>query len=249
VAISPAEVEWSSLELAAPVLEPYGADVVARIRAAPYVTRFPASLDSSPFPVTLRSQPEPGMPRRPLPDWWDRGGPLVYATFGTVAGTLTAGAAAYRAALDAVRGLPARVLLTIGHATDPAELGPVPSNVHVEAWVDQADVLASADALLCHGGSGTTFGALAAGVPLVFTPLFADQPVNARLVAGAGAGLIADAAGIRAALDTVLADPSYRSAARSIAAEMREHASVDSILDSDALHDAPTWPPSVRSSR
>jgi UDP:flavonoid glycosyltransferase YjiC (YdhE family) len=44
-------------------------------------------------------------------------------------------------------------------------------------------------ATACHGGSGTTLGALAAGLPLVVVPLFADQPVNARRVAAVGAGL------------------------------------------------------------
>jgi len=85
-----------------------------------------------------------------------------------------------------VRGLPVRALLTIGRAADAAKLGPIPENVHVEQWVPQADVLGEAAALVCHGGSGTPFGALAAGLPIVFGPLFADQPVNARLVSAAG---------------------------------------------------------------
>jgi len=54
--------------------------------------------------------------------------------------------------------------------------------VHVEAWVPQADALAAATVVVCHGGSGTTFGTLAAGLPLVIVPMFADQPANARLV-------------------------------------------------------------------
>jgi hypothetical protein len=45
VAISLAEVEWRSLELAAPVL---GDDLVSRLRASPYLSGFPAPLDPSP---------------------------------------------------------------------------------------------------------------------------------------------------------------------------------------------------------
>ena len=43
-----------------------------------------------------------------------------------------------------------------------------------------------------HGGSGTTFGALAAGVPVVIVPLFADQFANAERVAEAGAALVVE---------------------------------------------------------
>jgi len=50
------------------------------------------------------------------------------------------------------------------------------AHVHIARWVPQADVLRHARVVVCHGGSGTTLGALAAGVPLVVTPLFDDQP-------------------------------------------------------------------------
>ena len=107
------------------------------------------------------------------------------------------------------------------------------------------DVLGHATAVACHGGSGTTFGALSAGVPLVVVPLFADQPVNARCVAAAGAGVVvepgpgtavADRIGpqatsqLRAAIEAVLDDPSYRQAAQRIAGEMRQMPTIDEVL-------------------
>lgn len=251
IAISLAEVEWGSLDLIAPALEQYGDQVAQQVRESPYLTRFPATLDPSGYPATRRFREAAGAAEdRPggevLPDWWaGSGDPLVYLTFGSVAGGLSVGAAGFRAALAAVRGLPVRALLTIGRAADPAKLGPIPENVHVERWVPQADVLGEAAALVCHGGSGTTFGALAAGVPIVFVPLFADQPVNARLVS-AGAGLTVspsagpegamgvpgpqDAARIRAALETVLDDASYRGAAKRISAELAAMPTVGELL-------------------
>lgn len=249
VAISLARIEDSSLTLAAPELEPYGEGIVERIRRSPYLTRFPVSLDPTPFTTTRRYRDASAARSRPRPDWWgadDR--PLVYVTFGSVTGSMPIAAAAYRAALDAVAGLPARVLLTVGRTTDVAALGSIPENVHVEAWVPQDDVLARAAVVVCHGGSGTTFGALAAGVPLVFVPLFADQPANARSVATAGAGLVVEAdpggrsapAGavvgpgtalrVRSAIETVLADASYREAARRIGAEMRSAPNIDEAI-------------------
>ncbi len=242
VAISLAQVEASAFAHAMPALEAYGGRIVERIRGSGYLSKFPPSVDPSPYPATRRfreaGSADGGAPCAALADgWWEDGdAPLVYATFGTMAGGTPVGDAAFRAALDAVDGLAARVLLTVGRATDIGALGAVPANVHVEAWVPQGDALAAASAVLCHGGSGTTFGTLAAGLPLVIVPMFADQPANARLVASAGAGLAvqpsgepdgrvavpspADAPRIRRALESVLADGSYRRAAQGIAAEM-----------------------------
>jgi MGT family glycosyltransferase len=114
--------------------------------------------------------------------------PFVYVTFGSVAGGIPMLGGVYEAALAAVADLDADVLLTIGRGGEPASFGPVPAQVRVEQWVDQASVLARASAVVCHGGGGSTLGALAAGVPLVVVPLFAeDQHVNARRVAAVGA--------------------------------------------------------------
>lgn len=224
VAISLAEIEASSLVLAAPELEPYGSQLVERIRASPYLTRFPASLDPSPFPATRRFRDAAGVRHELLPDWWDGSdAPLVYVTFGSVAGALPIGAAAYRAVLDAVAGLPARVLLTIGRATDGAALDSMPANVHVEAWVPQGDVLVHAAVVVCHGGSGTTFGALAAGVPLVVEP-------DPGSVDAAGMVGPETAPRIRTAIEAVLADASYRQVASRIAGEMRALPAIDEVL-------------------
>jgi UDP:flavonoid glycosyltransferase YjiC (YdhE family) len=246
VAIGQAEVEWGSIAVAQPALEAHRAGVADELRRSPYVTRFPASLDPSPFPDTRRfHEPRPG-PRESLPDWWPGSrAPLVYVSFGTVMGHMTTAADTYRVVLEAVAGDDARVLLTIGRRFDAARLGLVPDNVHVEPWVDQADVLDHADVVVCHGGSGTMFGALAAGVPVVVVPLFADQFANAARVDRTGAGVVvgperdhdrrplgpADAAAVTHAIATVLARPSYRHQARRIAGEMRATPAVEARLD------------------
>jgi UDP:flavonoid glycosyltransferase YjiC (YdhE family) len=246
VGISQAAIEASATELVAPALEPYGDDVVPGLLAAPYLTRFPAALDPSPYAVTWRYR-EASPPSRPLPDWWDgRDAPLVYVTFGSVAGSLPVVRSVYRTALDAVAALDARVLVTVGRDVDVATFGPLAANTRVEAWVPQHDVLPEAAVVVCHGGSGTTFGALAAGVPLVFVPMFADQRPNAEQVAALGAGLVvhppagveggmagltdADVPRLRAAIERVLGDPSYRHAAGRIAAAMAAEATIDEIL-------------------
>ena len=245
VAIGLADVEWGAIEVASPALEEHRSGLTDEIRLTPYVTRFPASLDASPFPDTRRYRETPG-PRTPLPDWWDGStAPLLYVSFGTVLGHMSMAASAYRIALAAVGELDVRVLLTVGHRFDLDQLEAIPNNVHVEPWVNQSDVLAEADVVLCHGGSGTTFGALAAGVPLVIAPMFADQFANGTKVAAAGAGVTldpgatggrrrplswADVGPLTQAIETVRRDRSYRQAAQQIATEMAAAPTIDEVL-------------------
>jgi UDP:flavonoid glycosyltransferase YjiC (YdhE family) len=247
VAISLAEAEAGSIATAAPALEQHRGGLVGELRASPYLTRFPASLDPSPFESTMRFRDPDGTPAS-LPDWWaGSDAPLIYATFGTVLGYMSIAADVYRMVLAAVEDMEARVLLTVGRRFDRAMLGPVPAHVRVEAWIDQAEVLGHADLVVCHGGSGTALGALAAGVPLVAVPLFADQFENARRIAATGAGLVVENAtgsprGARRPIDAraaprvahsieaVLGNAAYRRRARSIAAEMAAAPSTDELL-------------------
>jgi UDP:flavonoid glycosyltransferase YjiC (YdhE family) len=218
----------------------------------PYVTLAPRSLEApsaAPPPGTRRYR-EPVAPARPLPDWWEGSHePLVYVSFGSAAAGNGFYPGLYREALEALDGLPARVLLTLGTEVDPAELRATPSSVHVEPWVPQNDVMAHADAMVGHGGSGSTLMAMAAGMPLAVVPLFADQPQNARRVAALGAGLAlghradADDAtpvdsgmeagrldGLRDAVTSLLTDPRYRAAAGAVAAEIAAQPPVEAVV-------------------
>lgn len=248
IAIGLADVEWGSIDIAAPALEAHRTGLVDELRRSPYVTRFPASLDPWPFPETHRfREPEPAA-QSPIPDWW--GGsraPIIYVSFGTVLGHMSIAAEAFRAAARAVAEIDARVLLTVGRTFDSSQLGRLPANVHVEPWVDQADVIADAQVVVSHGGSGTTFGALRAGVPVVIVPLFADQFMNGSRVAEAGAGVLidrgagrygrrrplsrADAPRITDAIENVRTDASYREHARRVAAEMAAMPTIEALFD------------------
>lgn len=213
------------------------------LRASPWLSVFPRTLDEGGMPDEHRLRdPAWEEPAEELPGWWParEDQPLVYATFGSVAGSFPQALPAYGAALSAVADLPARVLLTVGRDLDPGALPDIPDNVHVEQWVPQQDVLAHAAAAVVHGGSGSTLGALAAGVPLVVVPLFADQPQNARRVAEVGAGLSvvpnredipATIPPLRAAIEAVLSDPSYRKRAEALAAELRAEPPVGAAVE------------------
>ena len=98
----------------------------------------------------------------------------------------------------------------------------MPANVRVERWVPQASVMPHARAMVSHGGTGTVRAGLAAAIPQVVLPLFADQPDNAARIDELGAGIALDQSrkGMAAAVRTVLADPLRRPAA-AVAADIR----------------------------
>lgn len=209
------------------------------VRSEPVFSAFPASMEDpsvtlarAPFraqmPLMATATSTPSF--EPSRD----GLPLIYITFGTIAAGTPETRIVYRAAVEAMADLPVRALLTTGPAMEAGALGSVPSNVRVEAWVPQHEVLPHAAVVMCHGGSGTVLGTLAAAVPLVLAPLFADQPYNAEQLARVGAGVavaVKDAATLRAAVIRVLEEAAFRNAARRLADEMAQLPTLDAAVD------------------
>jgi UDP:flavonoid glycosyltransferase YjiC (YdhE family) len=207
---------------------------VPDLDALPYFTLMPEPFEdpAAPGPAHAQRFAEPIAETRPLPAWWaNTTWPLVYLTLGSVAPSMDFFPGVFQQALDSLTQLPLRVLVTVGRDRDPADLGPVPANVHVARWVPQADVMPYAAAMICHGGSGTVRAGLAAGVPMAVLPLFADQPHNARRVTELGAGLTLDRASRAGdAVRWLLTDPSYREAAQRVAAAIGALPTVDAAV-------------------
>lgn len=147
--------------------------------------------------------------------------PLVYLTLGTVHNE----APVLRTAIEALREMPVRLLATVGPNGHPDALGAQPSNVTIEPWVPQAQVLEHCDVVVSHAGSGTFLGALAAGLPQLCLPQAADQFRNTtagirRGVALALAPDVSTGEAIAAAVTSLLNEPSFRTAAQEVAAEI-----------------------------
>lgn len=236
IAIGLAAVESGALRSVSTVLEKHAAGVSEAIRVSPYLTRLPASLDPSPYPDTRRVRAAPRQQSGAAVDSES----LVFVSFGTVVGALPIAAEIYRDTLAALQDLPVRAVMTTGGTGAGLALGAIPGNVTVADWVDQNAMIAGATVVVCHGGAGTTFGALESGVPVVVVPFMADQPANARIVTAAGAGLTvnpgADATGseplrerLRKAVETVLREPSFRRNARIFADETAAMPAIRSI--------------------
>jgi hypothetical protein len=96
----------------------------------------------------------------------------------------------FRTILDGLADQPVDVVVTVGGDQDPAELEPAPGNAKIERFVAQAELLPTCSVIVHHGGAGTTFGALAHGVPQVIVPQGADNYDNAAMCERAGMALV-----------------------------------------------------------
>jgi rhamnosyltransferase subunit B len=76
------------------------------------------------------------------------------------------------------RTLGRRAVLLTPHAEQVPR--PLPAEVRHYAFVPHSRLLPRAAALVHHGGIGTAFQALAAGIPQLIVPVFLDQPDNGR---------------------------------------------------------------------
>jgi len=93
-----------------------------------------------------------------------------------------------RAAIEALRDEPVRVVVTLADAHG-ADL-PTAPNARVERFVPHGHVLDRAAAVVCHGGMGIVQKSVTAGVPLAVVPFGRDQPEVARRVSECGAGVM-----------------------------------------------------------
>jgi UDP:flavonoid glycosyltransferase YjiC (YdhE family) len=161
--------------------------------------------------------PPPWLPRRA-----GRRRPFVFASLGTV---MHSAEGLMEAIVAALGELDLDAVVAIGRDQDPARFGSLPAHVRIEPYVPQLHVLRAADLFVTHGGFNGTKEALRLGVPLVVTPINGDQPYTAERVAALGLGLAIgpgerSAQRIGQAIQEVLAQDRYRSAAADFAAEM-----------------------------
>jgi UDP:flavonoid glycosyltransferase YjiC (YdhE family) len=174
----------------------------------------------------LRPIAPPALRGETLPAWLSHGRrrdmPLVYMTLGT---NTNSDVSMFRSVIDGLSDVDVEVQITIGHDKDLGSVGLLPANAHVDNYVPQALLLPHCDAVICHGGAGTTLNSLALGLPLLILPQGADQYVIGGLVATAGAGLVLAPAevspsSVRANVLALLNDGAERASARRLQAEI-----------------------------
>jgi UDP:flavonoid glycosyltransferase YjiC (YdhE family) len=158
--------------------------------------------------------------------------PTVYVTLGTI---FNGSPGVFEALLEALRDEPFNIIVTVGENRDPAELGPQPDNVHVERYVPQSLLFPRCDAVVCHGGSGTTLAAFSNGLPVLVVPQGANQFWNADRCVELGVGrclLEADlsAEAVRRDVRALLEEPGYRSKALQLKREIEQMPSPEATV-------------------
>lgn len=157
--------------------------------------------------------------------------PLVYISLGTV---INDRPDFYGKCIEALKDMDINVLISCGMALDREKLGVLPENVRVEPYVDQLDVLSRADVFLTHCGMNSVSESLYMATPMVLYPQTGEQYAVAKRAAELGAGVLLkddSVAGIRAAVQNVLDNASYRDAAAECGRDFRACSGVSGAAD------------------
>ena len=158
--------------------------------------------------------------------------PLVYISMGTV---INDRPDFYGKCFEALKDLDADVLISCGNAVDHEKLGVPPERFELQPYVDQLDVLSRADVFITHCGMNSVSESLYMATPMVLYPQTGEQAAVARRAAELGAGIrlvkswgdITSSTkpdtvkGIRAAVQSVLENASYRDAAAECSRDFR----------------------------
>jgi UDP:flavonoid glycosyltransferase YjiC (YdhE family) len=170
----------------------------------------------------------------PLPAYWSELGrdrPMVYATLGS-----NGAAHAVSPVLEALGGMDVDVVFSTAGRVIPKRL---PPNVHVVDMIPGDLAARKAAVVVCNGGAGTGYQALAEGTPIVGIPEGPDQILAATAMRDAGAGVLLHAstitpAKVRDAVERVLRDESITQAAQCLAesfARFDPHARFCAVID------------------
>lgn len=173
----------------------------------------------------------------PLPGW------LVAPGSGTTAYVTLGSAYGYQfpelfgVAVEGVSRVVDHTLVTTGTASTLADrLPPERHGVHVAGYIAQPRILPHARLVVCHGGSGTVFGALSHGVPvLVIADEQSDHMANGRRCAELGVGAVLDVDeltvdAVALAAEALLADPVHGDAIRRVSGAIANLPGLDTAV-------------------
>lgn len=167
-------------------------------------------------------------PEVDLPGWWDRlapDRPTAYVSMGSSGNVGLVGAA-----IDALRSRRFQVIVSTGGRFR----APAAPDVFEAEYLPGDQAAARADLVVCNGGSPSAYQAFAEGVPVIGIPANMDQLLAMRCIERYGAGLTVRMAPARAgrlpeAIDRIMATPSFRQQARSLASAFADTRPVDAL--------------------
>ncbi|MFI6154185.1 glycosyltransferase [Kitasatospora sp. NPDC051170] len=121
--------------------------------------------------------------------------------------------------IEAAAEVDAEFLLAVGDA-DISPLGTLPANVRPMPWIPLVELVRHTDAVVHHGGAGTTLTTLNEGLPQLVLPQGADNFIVADALTEVGIALRSTSDTVDVAtLERLLTDPELRATAKSVQAD------------------------------
>jgi UDP:flavonoid glycosyltransferase YjiC (YdhE family) len=149
-----------------------------------------------------------------VPPWLERldpRRPTVYFTMGS-----TGNPGFFMEAIEAFGGSEYQCMVTTAGL---AQLRHVPDNFFITEYAPGSKLMQRSDVVVCQGGNGTIYQALAAGVPIIGIPTMHDQEFNLDRVVSLGVGIHLSElqyrrADLVKAVRKILSEKSYKENAR-----------------------------------
>jgi len=225
---------WDKLMLARmrkPVYDKYGVkprDAMDLLRTMPLLSPDLEGLYEPPgdyWPNYHTVGPIISEPSIELPEWYgelDDGTPNIYITKGST-GFLDA---FLRETYEAFGKMPYRFVVTTAGQASRETVDMAPGNFRITRYAPGSKILDKCQAMIFHGGNGSMYQALAAGVPMIACPSHLEQEICADLAVRHGFGLKIPARKVSPAklhemVQRVLNDPSFRQTAERFGGRVR----------------------------
>lgn len=164
------------------------------------------------------------------------GKPLIYASLGTLQNRLRG---VFYDIAEACVGMNIQLVISLGGTVNQEFLSKLPGDPLVVEYAPQLELLQKASLTITHGGLNTTLESLRNGIPLVVIPITNDQPGVAARIAKTGTGEVVrlsrlgrvNVPKLRAAIQQVLTENSYREKASRLQEAIRQAGGVSHAAD------------------
>lgn len=131
---------------------------------------------------------------------------------------------------------PAQLVISLGNPNQDLGAVKLAGKPILVAYAPHQALINRSALVITHAGLNTTIGALSAGVPIVAIPITNEQPGIASRMTRVGAGLVvpvkkATVVKLRAAIEKVLTDKSYRENAQKMQVAIKNSGGVKQAAD------------------